>query len=598
MKKFILTLLLLCLIPFFDLFAQVAEVKIDTVTGKNIHKDYLIAGDTLSLRRQTYYWNGSAFIADFSLGTGLFALTNNSARNSSAYGYYALNENTGQESNAFGSYALASNTGIQVNGFGGHAGEYNTALYANAFGHLALRYNTGLASNGFGNFALYANTGVISNAYGYDAMSRNTGGASNGFGNDVLHNNTGDDSNGFGYRALYSNTGVGASGFGSNTLEWNQGNYNIAFGYKAFNNFTDDTLNAKTFDNTDVTIIQGGLSEIYISSHSFGSVNDVINLRFTQGTSTLPGLTDDVVYTYKVIHADTIKEGVYNNNAISSIGTGTGHKFTPQIIYENSIAIGNNAEPNASNQIVLGSTTTETLVTNAGINAVRDTSSTDAYKVVMPQIGAYVFGLTITFKTLTANDGIASLTINSLPPIPIKKRNNKKLITGDIEAGQMVMVSFDDNHFQMLSPLATPEHYIPALDYNITDLEYWTSIWASTIFVNDTLTLTGAAAFWAAWQANLIGTEGDEYTIEFDIKLVSATLYANQLWVFRGQGAGLTKTQVISSTNDMPAVGNTYHYSNSFTVNSTDPQKNDLVIEGNADGAVILVYNMAVYKTN
>lgn len=85
-----------------------------------------------------------------------------------------------------------------------------------------------------------------------------------------------------------------------------------------------------------------------------------------------------------------------------------------------------------------------------------DAGSTDAYAIALsPAPAAYVAGMTYRFKANTLNTGAASLNVNSLGAITIKKAFNADLATGDILAGQYIEVIYDGTNFQMLSPIST-----------------------------------------------------------------------------------------------------------------------------------------------
>jgi len=83
-----------------------------------------------------------------------------------------------------------------------------------------------------------------------------------------------------------------------------------------------------------------------------------------------------------------------------------------------------------------------------------DTSSTDAYKIVVPEVTSYTTGLQVTFLASTANTDGATLTVNGLSAIALLKRHDTALATGDIEAGQIVVCIYDGTNFQMISQLA------------------------------------------------------------------------------------------------------------------------------------------------
>lgn len=64
-------------------------------------------------------------------------------------------------------------------------------------------------------------------------------------------------------------------------------------------------------------------------------------------------------------------------------------------------------------------------------------------------------GLQITFKATTANTDGATLEITSVGDLDaILKQHDVALATGDIEAGQIVVVVFDGSDWQMVSPVA------------------------------------------------------------------------------------------------------------------------------------------------
>lgn len=86
-----------------------------------------------------------------------------------------------------------------------------------------------------------------------------------------------------------------------------------------------------------------------------------------------------------------------------------------------------------------------------------DSVGTDSYAIsVTPTPAAYVNGMTFRFKAGTANTGAASLNVNSIGAITIKKKGSTDLTTGDILSGQIVEVTYDGTNFQMISPQSLP----------------------------------------------------------------------------------------------------------------------------------------------
>ncbi len=88
-----------------------------------------------------------------------------------------------------------------------------------------------------------------------------------------------------------------------------------------------------------------------------------------------------------------------------------------------------------------------------------DAGATDTYALTMsPSPGTYAHGDVYRFRANTANNGAATLNINSLGAKSIKKLDSVgaakvELITGDILAGQMVTVQYDGTDFLIVSSL-------------------------------------------------------------------------------------------------------------------------------------------------
>lgn len=85
-----------------------------------------------------------------------------------------------------------------------------------------------------------------------------------------------------------------------------------------------------------------------------------------------------------------------------------------------------------------------------------DAAVTDAYVIaIVPAVTAYATGQEFIFTANTANTGAATLQVNSLAVIPIKKNHDQALETGDIESGSVVHVVYDGTNFQMLNQQAS-----------------------------------------------------------------------------------------------------------------------------------------------
>lgn len=91
-------------------------------------------------------------------------------------------------------------------------------------------------------------------------------------------------------------------------------------------------------------------------------------------------------------------------------------------------------------------------IQNSSYTYAADAQVSDAYAItVSPAPSAYAAGQRWLFKANTANTGAASLNVNSLGAVTIKKNTDQDLATGDIEAGSIVEVVHDGTNFQMVS---------------------------------------------------------------------------------------------------------------------------------------------------
>jgi len=93
------------------------------------------------------------------------------------------------------------------------------------------------------------------------------------------------------------------------------------------------------------------------------------------------------------------------------------------------------------------------------VNYAADSGSTDDYVISTGlSISASTTGATFIFKANTANTGAATLRVDSLATTTIKKNKDQDLETGDIEAGQWIVVTYDGKYYQMNSPTAVRKY--------------------------------------------------------------------------------------------------------------------------------------------
>lgn len=108
-----------------------------------------------------------------------------------------------------------------------------------------------------------------------------------------------------------------------------------------------------------------------------------------------------------------------------------------------------------------GSTSAKLIVTPAKMRATKfqdyaaDAGANDTYAITCsPVVTAYAAGQVFVFKANTANTGAATLNVDSLGAITIKKQKDVDLNDGDIKAGSIVTVVYDGTNFQLQSAIA------------------------------------------------------------------------------------------------------------------------------------------------
>lgn len=86
-------------------------------------------------------------------------------------------------------------------------------------------------------------------------------------------------------------------------------------------------------------------------------------------------------------------------------------------------------------------------------NYAASSAGTDTYAITLGVApSAYAAGQKYTFKADVANTGAATLNVNSLGAVTIKKNVSEDLATGDIVIDQMVTVTHDGTNFQLHKP--------------------------------------------------------------------------------------------------------------------------------------------------
>ena len=262
---------------------------------------------------------------------------------------------------AFGASAGASNTGINQAAFGDAAGFGNSGTYQIAIGTNAGHTNTQNEHTAVGREAGFQNTGQQSSHYGAWSGQYNRA----------------DNQSSVGWESGFFNTGAGLTSVGVSAGKHNDWTNNTAIGYNAFNAFTIDAVRVQSFDFGDVDV---GNNQVTITLHGLGSIGDFINLKFTAAGSGVPGLVDAEIDIWEVISVNILE---VTTDTITATGSDSGHTLSPQEIWTNSTALGFNAEPTASNQVVLGDTNVTEVKTTGGLSigsplTITNASGTDA----------------------------------------------------------------------------------------------------------------------------------------------------------------------------------------------------------------------------
>lgn len=85
------------------------------------------------------------------------------------------------------------------------------------------------------------------------------------------------------------------------------------------------------------------------------------------------------------------------------------------------------------------------------IDYATDTGSADAYEIALsPALTQHIIGLPIYFMVANTNTGAATLEVNGMDAVAIKKNVSDDLSAGDLIAGKIVMLVYDGTYYQLL----------------------------------------------------------------------------------------------------------------------------------------------------
>ncbi|MGX5844163.1 beta strand repeat-containing protein [Mesorhizobium sp. ArgA1] len=271
---------------------------LDIVTGTNV----VVVGSNAGLS---------------SSGTGVTALGASAARlnnggNVTALGYGAGYQNTGGTASLMGTYAGYSNAGANTAAAGAYAAQNNSGTNVTAMGTYAAQNNTGNSITAAGYLAGQTNTGLYLSALGYAAGQINTGDYSTLVGGFAGQNNTQTHLTGVGYFAGKDNTSAYVTAVGEEAGQLNSGYALVAMGVA--------TGKYNTGSNSTV-----------IGSYA-GQYNTGLNTAALGYLAARNNLASNVT----ALGAYAVQNASVSNT------------------YSNVTGVGFNAQPNKSNQVVLG----------------------------------------------------------------------------------------------------------------------------------------------------------------------------------------------------------------------------------------------------
>lgn len=97
------------------------------------------------------------------------------------------------------------------------------------------------------------------------------------------------------------------------------------------------------------------------------------------------------------------------------------------------------------------------------------TGSANTYAITLDPVPAsYTTGMVVHFKANFSNTGAATLNVNGLGAVTIKRNYDQNLSADDIKSGQMVIVMYDGTNFQMLTQLGSPPPYSDPASYGFS----------------------------------------------------------------------------------------------------------------------------------
>ncbi len=166
---------------------------------------------------------------------------------------------------------------------------------------------------------------------------------------------------------------------------------------------------------------------------------------------------------------------------------------------------------------------------------------------------AYVTGMPLYIKTAATSTGAMTLNANGIGQTPIKKRGSTALVAGDVQAGQIITVSYDGTNFQLQNPASDSNKacfyaYLSS-DQTVTTIQtaYKVNLNTETIDTNSnfsagrfTPTVPGKYMFWGS--LGIVNSGGSPSNPPYG----NAAIYLNGAVVHAASDGNYGMTHVIS----------------------------------------------------
>lgn len=267
---------------------------------------------------------------------------------------------TGTNVVVVGNSAGLSNSGTGVTALGASAARLNNAVNVTALGYGAGYQNTGSTASLVGTYAGYSNAGANTAAAGAYAAQNNSGTNVSALGTYAAQNNTGNSITAAGYLAGQTNTGLYLSALGYAAGQINSGDYSTLVGGFAGQNNTQTHLTGVGYfagkDNTSAYVTAVGEEAGQLNSGYALVAMGVATGKYNTGSnSTVIGSYAGQYNTG--LNAAALGYLAARNNIGSNVtALGAYAVFTGGVsnTYSNVTGVGFNAQPNKSNQVILG----------------------------------------------------------------------------------------------------------------------------------------------------------------------------------------------------------------------------------------------------